>query len=75
VKNEYLSLILSQAESLATELHDEEFQLADDQPNRCNEYYVEIQGLDPKSDDYFRWPKNVIMFLILPVLNSFELKE
>ena len=35
MKNEDLSLILSQAESLATELHDEEFQFADDQLNGC----------------------------------------
>jgi hypothetical protein len=41
----------------------------------AREYYAEIQGLDPKSDGYFRWAKYAIMFLILPVLNSFELKE
>jgi len=41
----------------------------------AREYYVEIQGLDPKSDDYSRWAKNVSMFMILPELNSFESKE
>jgi hypothetical protein len=36
---------------------------------------VRYVAYNAKSDDYFRWAKNVIMFLILPVLNSFELKE
>jgi AcrR family transcriptional regulator len=41
----------------------------------AREYHAEIQGLDPKSDAFFKWAKDVIMFMILPVLNSFELKE
>ncbi|MBW1801703.1 MAG: TetR/AcrR family transcriptional regulator [Deltaproteobacteria bacterium] len=41
----------------------------------AREYHAEIQGLDPKSDAYFKWAKDVILFMILPVLHSFELKE
>jgi hypothetical protein len=41
----------------------------------AREYYAEIQGLDPKSDEYFKWAKEIIMFMLLPVLNSFELRE
>ncbi len=41
----------------------------------AREYHAEIQGLDPASDAYFKWAKEVITFMILPVLNSLELKE
>jgi AcrR family transcriptional regulator len=41
----------------------------------AREYHAEIQGMDPKSDAYLRWVKEQIMFIILPVLNTFELKE
>lgn len=41
----------------------------------AREYHAEIQGLDPDSDAYFKWVKEVIMFMIIPVLKSFELKE
>lgn len=41
----------------------------------AREYHAEIQGMDPKSDEYIGWVKKQIMFIILPVLNTFELKE
>jgi len=41
----------------------------------AREYHAKIQGLDPKSDAYFKWAKDVIMFMVLPVLDSFESKE
>ena len=41
----------------------------------AREYHAEIQGMDPKSDEYLRWVKKQIMFIVVPVLNSFELKE
>ena len=41
----------------------------------AREYHAEIQGMDPKSDAYLRWVKKQIMFIVVPVLNSFELKE
>ena len=41
----------------------------------AREYHAEIQDLDPNSDAYFKWAKEVIMFMLLPVLNSLELKE
>lgn len=41
----------------------------------AREYHAEIQGLDPESDAYFKWAKDSIMFMITPVLNSFELKD
>ncbi|RJR49653.1 MAG: TetR/AcrR family transcriptional regulator [Desulfobacteraceae bacterium] len=41
----------------------------------AREYHAEIQGMDPKSDEYLSWVKKQIMFIIVPVLNSFELKE
>ena len=41
----------------------------------AREYHAEIQGMDPKSDAYLRWVKKQIMFIVVPVLISFELKE
>jgi AcrR family transcriptional regulator len=41
----------------------------------AREYHAEIQGMDPKSDEYLRWVKNQIMFIALPVLNSFKLEK
>jgi hypothetical protein len=41
----------------------------------AREYHAEIQGMDPKSDEYLSWVKKQTMFIIVPVLNSFELKE
>ena len=41
----------------------------------AREYHAEIQDMDPKSDAYLRWVKKQIMFIVVPVLNSFELKE
>jgi hypothetical protein len=41
----------------------------------AREYHAEIQGMDPKSDAYLRWVKKHIMFIAVPVLNSFELEE
>lgn len=41
----------------------------------AREYHAEIQGLDPTSDEYFGWAKEVIMFMILPVLSTFPLKK
>jgi len=41
----------------------------------AREYHAEIQGMDPKSDAYLGWVKKQIMFIVVPVLNSFELKE
>ena len=41
----------------------------------AREYHAEIQGMDPKSDAYLRWVKKQIMFIVFPVLNSFELEE
>jgi hypothetical protein len=41
----------------------------------AREYHAEIQGMDPKSDAYIRWVKKQIMFIVVPVLISFELEE
>jgi AcrR family transcriptional regulator len=41
----------------------------------AREYHAEIQGMDPKSDGYLRWVKKQIMFIVVPVLISFELEE
>ena len=41
----------------------------------AREYHAEIQDMDPKSDAYLRWVKNQIMFIVVPVLISFELGE
>ena len=41
----------------------------------AKEYHAEIQGLDPDSDAYFEWVKEVILLMFIPVLSSFELKE
>ena len=41
----------------------------------AREYHAEIQGMDPKSDEYLRWVKKQIMFIVVPVLVSFELEE
>ena len=41
----------------------------------AREYHAEIQGMDPKSDEYLRWVKKQIMFIVVPVLISFELGE
>ena len=41
----------------------------------AREYYAEIQDLDPTSDEYFKWAKEIIMFMLLPVLKSFGLRE
>jgi AcrR family transcriptional regulator len=41
----------------------------------AREYHAEIQGMDPKSDAYLRWVKKQIMFIVVPVLISFELEE
>jgi len=41
----------------------------------AREYHAEIQGLDAASDAYFQWAKDVIMFMILPVLNTFGLEK
>ncbi len=41
----------------------------------AREYHAEIQGMDPKSNDYLRWVKKQIMFIVVPVLISFELEE
>ena len=41
----------------------------------AREYHAEIQAMDPKSDAYLRWVKNQIMFIVVPVLISFELGE
>jgi len=41
----------------------------------AREYHAEIQGMDPKSDEYLRWVKDQIMFIVVPVLISFELDE
>jgi len=41
----------------------------------AREYHAEIQGMDPKSDEYLRWVKKQIMFIAFPVLNSFKLEE
>ena len=41
----------------------------------AREYHAEIQGMDPKSDEYLRWVKKQIMFIVVPVLISFELEE
>lgn len=39
----------------------------------AREYHAEIQGMDPKSDAYLRWVKKQIMFIVVPLLKSFEL--
>jgi AcrR family transcriptional regulator len=41
----------------------------------AREYHAEIQGMNPKSDEYLRWVKKQIMFIALPVLNSFKVEE
>jgi AcrR family transcriptional regulator len=41
----------------------------------AREFHAEIQGMDPKSDEYLRWVKKQIMFIVVPVLISFELEE
>jgi AcrR family transcriptional regulator len=41
----------------------------------AKEYHAEIQDMDPKSDEYLRWVKKQILFMALPVLDSFKLKE
>jgi hypothetical protein len=41
----------------------------------AREYHAEIQGMDPISDAYLSWVKKHIMFIVVPVLNSFELKD
>jgi hypothetical protein len=41
----------------------------------AREYHAEIQGIDPKSNGYLRWVKKQIMFIVVPVLISFELEE
>jgi len=41
----------------------------------AREYHAEIQGMDPKSDAYLRWVKKQIMFIVVPVLSSFESGE
>lgn len=41
----------------------------------AREYHAEIQGMDPKSNGYLRWVKKQIMFIVVPVLISFELEE
>jgi AcrR family transcriptional regulator len=41
----------------------------------ARKYHAEIQGMDPKSDEYLRWVKKQIMFIVVPVLVSFELEE
>jgi AcrR family transcriptional regulator len=41
----------------------------------AREYHAEIQGMDPKSDAYLRWVKKQIMFIVVPVLISFESEE
>ncbi len=41
----------------------------------AKEYHAEIQGMDPKSEEYLSWVKKQIMFIVVPVLISFELEE
>lgn len=41
----------------------------------AREYHAEIQDMDPKSDAYLRWVKKQIMFIVVPVLISFELEK
>ncbi|MBN2059757.1 MAG: TetR/AcrR family transcriptional regulator [Deltaproteobacteria bacterium] len=41
----------------------------------AQEYHAEIQGMAPKSDEYLRWVKKQIMFIVVPVLISFESEE
>jgi hypothetical protein len=41
----------------------------------AREYHAEIQDMNPKSDAYLRWVKKQIMFIVVPVLISFELGE
>jgi AcrR family transcriptional regulator len=41
----------------------------------AREYFAEIQGINPKSDEYLMWVKKHIMFVVVPMLNSFELKD
>jgi AcrR family transcriptional regulator len=41
----------------------------------AREYHAEIQGMNPKSDEYLRWVKKQIMFIVVPVLISLELEE
>lgn len=41
----------------------------------AREYHAEIQGMDPESDAYLKWVKKHIMFIVVPVLSSFELEK
>lgn len=41
----------------------------------AREYHAEIQDMDPKSDAYLRWVKKQIMFITVPLLNSFKLED
>jgi AcrR family transcriptional regulator len=41
----------------------------------ASEYHAEIQDMDPKSDAYLRWVKKQIMFITVPLLNSFKLED
>jgi len=41
----------------------------------AREYHAEIQGMDPKSGEYLSWVKKQIMFIVVPVLISFQLGE
>jgi len=41
----------------------------------AREYHAEILNLDPDRDVYFKWAKDALMFMILPILNSCEMKE
>jgi AcrR family transcriptional regulator len=41
----------------------------------AREYHADIQGMDSKSDVYLKWVKKQIMFITVPLLNSFELED
>jgi len=40
----------------------------------AREYHAEIQSMNPESEAYLKWVKKQIMFIVIPVLNSLELK-
>jgi AcrR family transcriptional regulator len=38
-------------------------------------YHAEIRGLDPESDAYRAWVKELILFMVLPVLDTFQARR
>jgi AcrR family transcriptional regulator len=36
----------------------------------ADKFYAEIQGLDPKSDEYFQWVKETMISIFLPKINE-----